>query len=967
MDKFKVEYERLNSAQKEAVDTIEGPVMVVAGPGTGKTQVLTLRIANILLKTDTAPEQILALTFTDAASKNMRRRLSTLIGNRAYSVRISTFHSWCQDIIDTYNDSFPEIIESRTITDADKIELIDKIMDDLNLPLLKRNGTTNAYTKDVSSAISELKREGIIPEHFREIVEKSENEDKKLVDKNHDLSAIYLEYEKRLRETKRYDFDDMIVEVLKAIKSDGDLRLRLQEEYQYVHIDEHQDTNNAQNVIIETLMSFHENPNLFVVGDEKQAIFRFQGATLENFYYFRDHYKDAKLIKLTENYRSHSGILDVAGSLLGKDTLTTQNKSKEKDTITYAILPTSEIERYYVAKEIKKLIDQGTKKEEIAIIYRDNKYGNKMSDILSKFEIPHRVEGKEDLLREPDVASVLVVLQSIYEFGLDTTLAPLILLPISGISPIDSARILRYANDNWRDNIGIWDVLNDKKLLQSAKVGDIEKVENLVSLLNRLHSLSNETDLYTYVETVYRESGILKRATDSKNVLSRFATIRSFMKIVEETCQAVPEAKLSDLFRKIETMRRHGLAYKRNIARKEGYVRLMTAHGAKGLEFEHVFILHAMDGIWGGRRSMEKVPILPEVFSQTGVIPEEDPDSDERRLFYVAITRAKKTITITESERDDTERERAPSRFVTEIDTNLLFKPELSQIEKEYEENAPHIFAKQKQTISTMGEDIDASYVRELFEEEGLSATALNNYLDCPLRYYYRNLLRLPEAREAHLFYGSAMHKAIERYVKRRKDEDVSDSYLLTSFEEALVKQPLPRRESEIYLEKGINALKGWLVENKENIAPDAIPEFDINKVELSKGLYLSGKLDRIDGVTTGSVHIVDYKTGSPKSRNHILGLTKDSDGNYYRQLVFYKLLLSLYKDGALKVKSSEINFLEPNDSGKYKKEEFVVSTEEVEELKNTILKIQKEICDMSFLQLGCGKDDCEYCKLQNN
>ncbi len=900
----------------------------------------------------------------------MRRRLSDLIGSAAYRVRLSTFHSWCQEIIDTYSESFPEIIGARAIGDAEKIQLLDTIMDDLDLPLLRRNGSVNAYTKDLAKAISDIKREGVLPEHFTKIVADTDNEDGKIVDKNRDLAAIYAEYEKRLSKTKRYDFDDMIVEVLRAIKSDADLRIRLQEEYQYVLVDEHQDTNNAQNAVIETLMSFHENPNLFVVGDEKQAIFRFQGASLDNFKYFKDKYHAAKLVQLSENYRSHGAILEAAGGLLGGGTLTANKKTKEKETISLATLPTTELERYFVAKKIKDLIAPpaggGAKPEEIAVIYRDNKYAGKMSAMLTRMGVPHRVEGKEDLFREPDVRATVVILRAVHEFGLDAPLAEAIMLPTSGISAIDAARITRFAHENWREGFGIWDVLANDELLSRAKVANPQTAKSFAQFLNRMHEMSQETDLCTLVEAVMKESGILKRATDSTKVLVRFSAIRAFVKIIEETCEAIVNANLHDLFAKIETMERHGLASKRTRARKDGFVRLMTAHGAKGLEFDHVFIVHAMDGIWGGRRKIEKMPLLPEIFFKTssGSETKDEGDSDERRLFYVALTRAKESITITSADRDDSERERAPSRFVAEIDEKLLFKPDVSAIEGEYEKLAPKLFAETKPAQNILGEEIDQKFIAELFDEEGLSATALNNYLDCPWKYFYRNLIRLPEAREPHLFYGSAMHKAIERYVLRRKDEDVTDSYLLAAFEEALYRQPIPKRETDEYLKRGTEALTGWLAENKERISDDALPEFTIHKLELEDGILINGKLDRVDGGTTGRVHVVDYKTGTPKSRNHIMGGTKDSNGGYYRQLTFYKLLLSLYKDGSMPMASGEINFLEPNDSGKYKREEFIIADEEVEELKKTILRVADEIRNFAFAGNGCGKDDCDYCRM---
>lgn len=965
---FQEEYKRLNKAQKEAVDTIEGPVMVVAGPGTGKTQVLTLRIANILDKTDTAPEQILALTFTEAAATNMRRRLRDLIGALAYRVHISTFHSWCQEVIDRYSESFPEITGGRPLGEADKIMILERIMDDLNLPLLRKNGSVNAYTRDVAKAISDIKREGLLPEEFHNLIERSQDVDRKRVDKNKDLAQIYTEYEKQLHEHRKYDFDDMIVEVLKVIRTDDELRAKLQEQYQYVLIDEHQDTNNAQNAVIETLMNFYEEPNLFVVGDEKQAIFRFQGATLENFYYFRDKYKNAKLITLSQNYRSHAKLLEAAGGLLGKGTLEAQSATDEKESISLLHLPTAELERFAIASKLKKLIDTGVRPEEIAVIYRDNKYASRLSLMLKNFSIPHRIEGKEDLFREPDIRALISFLRALYEFGLDVPLTEVLFLPLSGISPIDAARITRFARDSWRKGFGIYDILTDSKLLNQARVKNLDSVEKFVTLLNQMHRLAQESDLCTLVESLLKESGILSQATNSKDSVSRFASIRAFLKITEEICESTDYATLADLFARIEIMERYGLSHRHKRSRKEGFVRLMTAHGAKGLEFEHVVIVHAMDGIWGGRRTVDKVPLLPEVFISYSTEREEDAEADERRLFYVALTRARKSVTISESDRDDSDRERAPAQFVSEIDPSLLTLIKTDTVESEYEAAFPTFFEKGRDTIELLGEAMDKSFVQELFQEEGLSATALNNYLECPWRYFYRNLLCLPEVREPHLYYGQAMHKAIERYVLKRKEEEtIADTFLTTVFRETLFQMPLPKRETEIYTARGVEALGGWIRENKDRISSDAIPEFKIRKLELAPGILISGTLDRVDGTLGGSVHIVDYKTGKPRSRNEIVGMTKSANKDYYRQLVFYKLLLSLYKGGVHEVETCEINFLEPTEAGNYKREEFKIEDREVKELVEIIKAVSEEIRNFSFTDKGCNKEDCTYCALAKN
>ncbi len=338
--KFKELYKKLNFRQREAVDAIEGPVMVIAGPGTGKTQILTLRIVNILRKTDIPPDAILALTFTEAGVSAMRKRLVSIIGSPAYRVGIFTFHSFCNDIIKRFPEEFPRIIGSTNVSDIDKIVIIKELIEKTTLKLLRPYGDTFYYLHPVRQKISELKRENISPKELELRIKNNElrfkkipdirhqkgvykgkmkgkyETEKKNIEKNKELLKIYITYENMLAERKLYDYEDMILEVIRALEKKQDFCLRLQEEYQYVLADEHQDANNAQNKLLELLVSFHENPNLFIVGDEKQAIYRFQGASLENFLYFQKKYKGARVIILEDNYRSTQTILDAAHSVM---------------------------------------------------------------------------------------------------------------------------------------------------------------------------------------------------------------------------------------------------------------------------------------------------------------------------------------------------------------------------------------------------------------------------------------------------------------------------------------------------------------------------------------------------------------------------------------------------------------------------------------------------------------------------
>ncbi|HEY4483833.1 MAG TPA: ATP-dependent helicase, partial [Candidatus Paceibacterota bacterium] len=430
-------YKQLNSEQKKAVDTIEGPVMVVAGPGTGKTQILTLRIANILRQTDVAPEQILALTFTKSGVYAMRKRLVEIIGSRGYKVNIHTFHSFCNDIIAKFPEEFSNIIGANPATRVDQIDILSAAILNEGGTVLKSFGDPLFYLKATLSEIERLKRENINPDDLFVLVQNQESEflaipdlchdkgvhkgkmkgkyqtEKNKIDRNKQLVNVYREYENLLRQKKLYDFGDMIMEVIKRLKDNGDFLLQIQEEFQYILADEHQDANGAQNNLLELLSSFHDNPNLFIVGDEKQAIYQFQGASLDNFNYFKSLYPEAYIITLVANYRSVQKVLDSAHSVITKsaslNNLNIQNLEakayvdKEVATFLYHFSE-EEYELRFVAEKVKNLIDAGQDPKEISVLYRNNKDAHKLTPFLDRLEIPYTVESDEDILTDIDIS-----------------------------------------------------------------------------------------------------------------------------------------------------------------------------------------------------------------------------------------------------------------------------------------------------------------------------------------------------------------------------------------------------------------------------------------------------------------------------------------------------------------------------------------------------------------------------------
>jgi len=916
-------YKQLNKEQRKAVDSIEGPVMVIAGPGTGKTQILTLRIANILQKTDISAEAILAVTFTEAGVIAMRKRLAEIMGSRAYEITITTFHGFAQSVIQQFPESFPRIIGSVNITEADQIRIMEEIIEELpGLKILRPYGDRLHYLRDALHAIQTLKREGIDIDRFSPIIDQAMKDFapddikrkaerikiEKQIEKNAELCRLYADYQRRLTEEKLYDFDDMIMETVLAMQSDSDLLLQLQEKYQYVLVDEHQDTNNAQNRILELLMSYHDNPNLFIVGDEKQAIFRFQGASLENFNYFKNKFPEAKLITLTENYRSTQSILDVV------ETKLKALAGHEEKKINIIEASTSDTELYTVAKKIKEL---KSPLENVAVLYRDNRDVVPLARMLEKLKIPYHIESDIDLMSDPDVRKLLVIFKAIN-------------------SPDEREQVLYL--DLW--GIDLFEIESHK--------------QEIFKKLSVWKAIAYNKSLLEFFDTVVNESGLLKAMLARADSVEALEKLGVFLDQIRKLLEVKPDATLADFMDRLARMDRHRLAIKGSLAGSHpGKVRLMTAHRSKGLEFDFVFVINAFDGHWGNRRRVEKLKLLID----SAVSPD-----DDKNLFYVALTRARKAAYISYAKLSLDQRELLPSQFIGEL------KQELIEYIGEAELDKQILFKKTEHEQEADIKDLD--FVRDLFKKRGFAVTHLNNYLECPWKYFFVNLLRIPKAPEAPQMYGVAIHGALSDLLSG----PTAKNHLISQFKKHLVVQPLSKGEREDFEERGVKALGEYYDRYHTTWTHPVLTEFKIKGVQLERSnlkevprfdledLVLTGNLDKIELLNDHDVVVTDYKTGKPKSRNEIMGKTRTADASYFRQLVFYNFLLNKYKKGFYKMKAGVIDFVEHA-----KKEQFRITNDECRNLEEEIKKVADEILNLKFWNRVCNAKDCEYCALRES
>ncbi len=942
-------YRQLDPRQREAVDTLDGPVLVLAGPGTGKTSLLSLRIANILRKTDAPPDAILALTFTEAGVKAMRRKLVSILGPRAYEVRIHTFHSFCNDLIKRFPERFTRIIGSAHMEELEQFRIMQTLLDRLKPLRLRPRGNPTYYVPHAIDALRLLKRENINAREFSRFLANSPEKSTDTWRRSNALARVYRAYEGELRRRRLYDFEDMVMEVIRELERGTELKTLLQEEHHYVLADEHQDANNAQNRLLELLSDYDDAPNLFIVGDDKQAIFRFQGASLESFDRFRKRFPKARVIALENNYRSQSLILQAAHSVIVKNAASRgtaplhPHAPHAPRAVHLVEAEDVRSELLYLTRNIAERLKRGAAASELAVLVRDNKDAETAAAAIRDSGIAVSGHADSNVLEHPRIDALRRLFAAATNPASDSDLAPVLLLDFLCLPPLATLA-----------------ALHDRKKSVLHSLGE----PSLLKFRNRLlswHRLAHNEGLMEAFERIAEESGFLRNTLsrpDAAEVLVRYDALLEAAKRLSERDK---RAKLSDFLERIAAAEKfHSGIFAAEAPQRvlypTGAVQVMTVHKSKGLEFDTVFILFARDGKWGGRRGKELFSLPVRSGASVAHHAAGADDEDERRLFYVALTRARKEAVVLFEATDEDGRDRLPSRFVHEMDERFRSPLSFSRA------NQPPQATLKRTTRPKLLRD--KAYVNELFVERGLSVTHLNNFLHCPWKYFFLNLIRLPRAQSSAEVYGSAMHATLALHFRGlAHEENRKVSETLAFFEHSLRRTHLTAVDFASYLASGRKELQGYL--GRYPFSRNIWNEFAVGGVPMSIGgqtIELGGTLDKVELLSGSAVNVVDYKTGNPKTRNEILGRTKNADGNYYRQLVFYKLLLDSGKKW--RMKTGTLDFLKPTPSGAYRREVFEIEEREVADLRASVADVCSQILSLSFVGKECGEKACEYCRL---
>lgn len=1023
--KFQEALAGLNPEQLAAVNKMDGPVLVIAGPGTGKTQILAARIGKILTDTDALPGEILCLTYTDAGAVAMRKRLFEFIGPDAYRIHIYTFHAFCNEVIQENLEYFGKL-NLEPLSDLESAMLFRELVDDFPKDHLLKRFTGDIYydVPRLKSLFSTMKRENwdeaFIEKAINEYLEDLPNREEfiykranpakgiaigdpkqKDIDAAHDLMkkllaavAEYQRYDAKMKAANRYDYDDMIIWVLKAFRENEEILRRYQERYHYILVDEFQDTSGSQNELLKFLLNYWDTPNVFVVGDDDQSIFKFQGANMKNILDFaNDYVSTLSTVVLKHNYRSNQHILDISKALINNNNerLTKQlqlDKSLQSSHSRFQELVVKPVIREYdnpdqemvdVAISIKHLIEKGTEPGEIAVIYRNHSQVEDLIHFLNAQKIAVNTRRKIDVLTIPFGEKIINILRYLAmeldsPYSGDELLFEILHYDFFSIPPIEIAKAsIAVSKENFVTSANNMPKTSLRQYIHEIRVPtqpglfDASPNTEMKYLLNNIDELLRDAVSITIqqlFQQVIGKIGILRYIMQQEDKGTYMQVLTNFFDFLKDESRKNPEIKLSDLIATVDTMKEHHIRMDLNqVIFSENGVNFFTAHGSKGQEFEHVFFIGCDKKTWDskGRNTGFSYPDTLTQAANDDIAQKEE----SRRLFYVALTRAKQCLMISYANKDKKGKDQESSQFIGEIlaETDMVVEhPKVAETAM-LEFYTTQFSEADKPKV----ELIDHGYINQLLQNYALSVTHLSNYLDCPLRFYFQCLIRVPSGKSPSATFGQAVHWALNKAFRWLKDDDdnfPSTEQFMKEFKWYMFRNrdSFTKEEFKLRMDYGDKILPPYYEQNVTHWNKVAVTERSIKNIEI-EGVPIKGNLDKIE-FDGKHATIVDYKTGKLKNaKDKLLRPTNDKPegGDYWRQAVFYKILIDNDRTNDWEATTTIFDFVEPVSEGEYHKEKIVISPEDIEIVTDQIKTVYQKILAHDF-NTGCGKKECDWC-----
>jgi DNA helicase II / ATP-dependent DNA helicase PcrA len=971
----------VNKAQQEAITAQDGPHMIIAGAGTGKTTVITRRIAWLIAEGKAKPDEILALTFTEKAAREMEERVDRLLPIGYVDTNICTFHAFCEGVLARYGLEMGFPGSMRILTEVDAWLLLRKHLKRFSLDYFRPRGNPTKFLREMLKHFSRAKDEGITPKTYATHVEslwqekagggpdafmQLPAEERLELTKWKELAGAYTLYEKILAEEAVIDFGGLLLGVQQLFANRPNILAVYREKFKYVIVDEFQDTNTIQYLIIKQLAG--ERRNITVVGDDDQSIYKFRGAALANILQFRNDFQECARFVLTENYRSGKKVLDAAYRLIRKNDPhrleVSENVSKELGThqenegfVLHIHATTLEDEVHAVAHEIIERVTNGAASwGDFCILSRAHDPLTPFLETFERYGIPFLHASSSGLYTKPLILDLLAYLRVTADPLNNTAWYRILTHPRLGISPKDVHELLAFVRRKAYS-------LADAMRRGSETIGvSLEGRGRMLELLDLQAAFAKEAQRRSAAEMlveVVKKSGLLGDVKALPEMLQKeqFQFLEEFLGRARRFCEAnLGEASLANFLEEFDAEREAGEEGSLPKDNEGGpdVVQMMTVHSAKGLEFRYVFIVNLVEQRFPSVSRSESLPLPPGLVPS---IPElDDHVAEERRLFYVAMTRAKEGLFLMSADNYGGARPRKPSRFLLELD-----------IEKNIAKKRGDVALREEKGRSKRENASKNAEVTFPLPEE-FSFSQIAAFTTCPQQYKYAHLLKIPSFGRHQFSFGQTMHATLQKYLERLQDmqshaqhslfdavPSSSDTklpslnLLLDIYNESFIDEWYPSPEvKEEYREKGREALKLFYGQVSANVpTPWKIEGGFHLRIE---DVVLKGRIDRIDTVE-GGVEIIDYKTGMPKDE-----LAWDDK----RQLVIYALAAEQCFNPSLNVVKLTYYYLENGASVS-----FVPTEKEKEKMRKEIVETVTDMRASDFAPTP-NERNCKYCDFKD-
>lgn len=886
-----IKTEELNQAQKEAVINADGPMMIIAGAGTGKTRVITSRIAYLINDLGVKPDSILSLTFTGKAADEMTERVDKIMPLSYEGAQISTFHSFCDTILRESGMHIGIDPSYKIMNQARQWLLIKKHLFELGLDHFRPLGNPGKFIHVLINFFSRLNDEDVTAEKFlkyaNERVESAIGDDEKEEAKKLlELANCFSAYKKIKLEQNLLDFGDLQYYVLRLFESSPATLSAYRKRFKYILVDEYQDTNFAQNKIVTMLAKEHKN--LTVVGDDDQSIYKWRGASLSNLISFEKNFPECRKVVLKDNYRSGQKILDLSYDLIqnnnperlearesiDKKLLFKGGRDDSHVTLKHCVHYLQEVE--HVVSGISQLVLNGSEYSEIAILVRANQHAHPYIEEFKRKQIPYTVRDTQSLSRFEEIKDLLALINFLARPHNNVAVLRLLSLPLFGIP---MAEVLDISNQSKNDDYKpVYYYLKDKFRQDSIPLGDSnDRIETVFNLLTELLDFSRRHPVSRIVGEFLDKSGYYKDLKLDENMnAEKIQRIAQLIEIAYEFELENSDNRLDTFLEYLDSLEQAGGLISQTDLPDANAVSILTVHSAKGLEFDYVYMPSLVAQRFPATSRREPIEIPSELLEED--LGEESGNmAEERRLFYVACTRARKGLYFSYSDKYEGNKKWKISPFLMEALESGIVEVTEEIDEESVEKDRAHRGLKVQTAESELDDKI--SYLPEVKVNQ-LSYSKIDAFKTCPLKYKFRYLFQIPTPTPHAANFGSSVHDTVNIFYNKIKEGQTPTLELLREvYDNCWIGAGyLSKAHENARKENGWEMMEGFFeYESKRNFM---VPAFMERNFRLKIGdVAFSGRIDRIDKLEDGTFEVVDYKTGSSKKN---INLNKDLQLSLY-------------------------------------------------------------------------------------